>query len=116
MPADARAPRSTGIVVLATLAVIAALYFGRVFLVPIALSILFTGLLRPIVRQFERARLPTPVGALVVLLVFLGVLAGAVLVACGSSTVEVWPASVELANVSPDKMSVALKNCSSQAT
>ena len=29
MPADARAPRSAGIVVLATLAVIAALYFGR---------------------------------------------------------------------------------------
>ena len=74
MPADARSPRSAGIVVLATLAVIGALYFGRVFLVPIALAVLFTGLLRPIVRRFERARLPAPVGATVVLVVFLGLL------------------------------------------
>lgn len=75
MPAGAPAPRSAGIVVLATLAVVAALYFGRVFLVPIALAILFTGLLRPIVRRFERAGLSAPVGATVVLVVFLGILA-----------------------------------------
>ncbi len=79
MPAEARAPRSAGIVVLATLAVIAALYFGRIFLVPIALAILFTGLLRPIVRRFERAGLSAPIGATAVLVVFVGLLVTGVL-------------------------------------
>jgi predicted PurR-regulated permease PerM len=74
MPADAPTPRSAGIVILATLAVVAALYFGRVFLVPIALAVLFTALLRPLVRRFERAGLSAPIGATIVLLVFLGVL------------------------------------------
>jgi predicted PurR-regulated permease PerM len=72
MPADVRAARSAGIVVLATLAVIAALYAGRELLVPIALALLFTGLLRPLVRQFERAGLSAPVGSIVILVVFLG--------------------------------------------
>jgi predicted PurR-regulated permease PerM len=72
MPADARAARSAGIVVLATLAGIAALYAGRELLVPIALAVLFTGLLRPLVRQFERARLSAAVGSTVILVVFLG--------------------------------------------
>lgn len=74
LPADAPAQRSAGIVVLATLAVVAALYVGRVLLVPIALSLLFTGLLRPIVRRFERVGLSAPVGAAVVLLVFVAAL------------------------------------------
>src|SRR3954464_13395056 len=79
MPAEARAPRSAGIVILATLGGVATLYLGRIFLVPIALSILFTGLLRPIVRRFEGAGLAAPVGATVVLLVFVGLLATGVL-------------------------------------
>jgi predicted PurR-regulated permease PerM len=74
MPADAKTPRTAGIVILATLAVIAALYVGRVFLVPIALAILFTALLRPVVRRFERAGLSAPIGASVVLVVFVGFL------------------------------------------
>jgi len=75
MPADAPPPRSAGIVVLAAIAVIAGLYVARDFLVPIGLAILFTGLLRPVVRRFERARLPAPIGATVVLVVFVGLLA-----------------------------------------
>jgi predicted PurR-regulated permease PerM len=59
-------------IILATLATICALYFGREFLVPIALSVLFTGLLRPLVRWLEMARIPTAAGATAVLLVFLG--------------------------------------------
>jgi predicted PurR-regulated permease PerM len=74
MPAGAPPSRSAGIVVLATLAVVAALYFGRVLLIPIALAVLFTSLLRPLVRRFEQAGLSAPVGATVVLVVFLGVL------------------------------------------
>jgi predicted PurR-regulated permease PerM len=72
MPADARDARSAGIVVLATLAVVTALYAGRELLVPIALALLFTGLLRPLVRQFERAGLSAVVGSTVILVVFLG--------------------------------------------
>lgn len=72
VPADARGARAAGIVVLATLAVIAALYAGRELLVPIALAVLFTGLLRPLVRQFERAGLSPAVGSSVILIVFLG--------------------------------------------
>jgi predicted PurR-regulated permease PerM len=63
---------SAALIVLATLATICALYFGREFFVPIALSILFTGLLRPLVRWLEAARIPTAAGATAVLLVFLG--------------------------------------------
>jgi predicted PurR-regulated permease PerM len=75
MPAEAPSQRSAGIVVLATIAVLAALYLAREFLVPIGLAILFTSLLRPVVRRFERARLPAPVGATIVLMVLVGLLA-----------------------------------------
>jgi predicted PurR-regulated permease PerM len=63
---------SAALIVLATLATICALYFGRDFFVPIALSVLFTGLLRPLVRWLEAARIPTAAGATAVLVVFLG--------------------------------------------
>jgi predicted PurR-regulated permease PerM len=75
MPADARGVRSAGIVVLATLAVVAALYAGQELLIPIALSVLFAGLLRPLVRQFERTGLSPAVGSTVILVVFLGLAA-----------------------------------------
>jgi predicted PurR-regulated permease PerM len=63
---------SAALIILATLATICALYFGREFFVPIALSVLFTGLLRPLVRWLEAARISTAAGATVVLVVFLG--------------------------------------------
>jgi predicted PurR-regulated permease PerM len=72
MPADASSPRTAGIVILATLAVVGALFIGREFLVPIALAILFTALLRPVVRRLERTGLSAPIGASVVLVVFVG--------------------------------------------
>jgi len=75
MPAETRGGQSAGIVILATLAVLAAMYVGSELLVPIALSVLFTGLLRPVVRRFERAGLPAVVGSTVVLVVFLGLAA-----------------------------------------
>jgi predicted PurR-regulated permease PerM len=71
MPADARPPRSAGIVILATLAVFAALYVGRDLFVPIALAVLFTALLRPLVRPFERIGLSAPVGSTVVMVLLL---------------------------------------------
>ena len=75
MPAEAREAHSAGVVILATLAVFAAMYVGSELLIPIALSVLFTGLLRPVVRRFERAGLPAVVGSTVVLVVFLGLAA-----------------------------------------
>jgi predicted PurR-regulated permease PerM len=76
--------------VLATLAVIAALYVGREFLAPIALAILFTALLRPVVRWLERLRIPAPGGALLVLVALTGLLVGAGLALAGP--VRTWVA------------------------
>ncbi|HTL31457.1 MAG TPA: AI-2E family transporter [Tepidisphaeraceae bacterium] len=65
-----------GIATLATLAVVAALYFGAEFLIPIALAIILNALLRPVVRSMERARIPTPLAASIVVLVLTAVLFG----------------------------------------
>lgn len=72
MTAERPPAGSAALIILATLATICALYYGREFFVPIALSVLFTGLLRPLVRWLEAARIPTAAGATVVLVVFLG--------------------------------------------
>jgi predicted PurR-regulated permease PerM len=69
--------RSVGIILLATLAGVGALYFGREFFIPIALALLLNALLRPLVRGLERLRVPTIAGAaLVVLGLFGGLTAG----------------------------------------
>jgi predicted PurR-regulated permease PerM len=88
MPAEPRGTSSAGIVILATLAVIAALYAGQELLVPVAMAVLFTGLLRPLVRQFERAGLSAPVGSTVILVVFLGL--GALGVSSVAGPVRDW--------------------------
>ena len=75
-PPESPLPRSAGILVLATIAGGCALYLARDFFIPLALSILFTGLLRPVVRWLEGARLPPPVGATIVLVAFVGALVG----------------------------------------
>jgi predicted PurR-regulated permease PerM len=59
---------SVGIVLLATLAGIGALYFGREFCIPIALALLLNALLRPLVRGLEGLRIPTVAGAALVVL------------------------------------------------
>jgi predicted PurR-regulated permease PerM len=74
MPVALDKARTIGIVVLATVAGAGALYLARSFFVPVMLSILFAVLLRPVVRWFESVRVPTPIGALIVLFLVLGVL------------------------------------------
>ena len=69
--------RALGITILATLAVIAALFFSRILLVPIALALLLSVLLRPIVRGLEQIHLPTTLGAALVVLALLGGMIGA---------------------------------------
>jgi predicted PurR-regulated permease PerM len=83
MPVAGDKARTIGIVVLATVAGAGAFYLARSFFVPLMLSILFAVLLRPVVRGFESVRVPTPIGALIVLCIVLGVVgaAGAALAA-----------------------------------
>ena len=90
---------SVGILVLATLAAIGALYVGREFCIPIALALLLNALLRPLVRGLERLRVPPAAGAALVVLGLLGGLAaGGFAVA---EPVRLWvgqvPASLETA-------------------
>ncbi len=59
-----------GIVILAALGIVAALYLSAGFLVPIALAIVLSALLRPLVRAQQRARVPAGVGAALVVLAF----------------------------------------------
>jgi predicted PurR-regulated permease PerM len=67
--------RTGGIVLLASLATIAALYVGREFFVPIAFAFLLNALFRPVVRTLHRrARLPAPAAAAVVVLGLIGLL------------------------------------------
>ena len=80
--------RTVALVVLAALATVAALYFGRPFLAPIALALLFDALLRPAVRRVERLRLPTPLAALLVLVAVITV--GALAVSFLQSPVREW--------------------------
>jgi len=54
---------------LAVVAGIAALYFARLFIVPVLVSVLASYTLAPVVRLMEKARLPRPLAALVVLVV-----------------------------------------------
>ena len=48
------------------------LYFARALVLPFTLALLFTFLLRPVVRALKRARIPESVGAALVLIVLLG--------------------------------------------
>lgn len=60
--------RTAGTLVLACVAAVAALYFGRDFLVPIAFAVLLTALFRPVVRGLQHVRVPAPAGAAAVVL------------------------------------------------
>jgi predicted PurR-regulated permease PerM len=54
----------------------AALHVGREFFIPIALAVCFQALLRPVVRGLERLRIPTALGAAIVVLGGLGIAFG----------------------------------------
>jgi predicted PurR-regulated permease PerM len=66
--------QGVGIVMLAALGGVGALYIGREFFIPIALALLLNTLLRPLVRGLERLRVSTAVGATLVSLGLLGAL------------------------------------------
>jgi predicted PurR-regulated permease PerM len=68
--------RSLVLTGLFVLAVLYTLYFARAFVFPIVLAVLLDFLLSPIIRALKRVRIPEPVGAALVLVVGLGLLAG----------------------------------------
>lgn len=74
----------------------AALMLGRAFFIPIVLALCFYALLRPVVRAFERLRLPTWLGATVVMLSALAILFSAGVLASNSvkGFMEQAPASI----------------------
>jgi predicted PurR-regulated permease PerM len=75
---DAPATRSAGVTILVVLAVLYTLYFARAFVLPIVFAVLLNFLFSPIVRGLARVRIKQPIGALLVLLALLGVLASGV--------------------------------------
>ena len=66
-----------GVLILAVLAIMYTLYFARDFLLPIVFAVLLNFLFSPLVRALARARIPTPLGAAIVLLALLGALGSA---------------------------------------
>jgi predicted PurR-regulated permease PerM len=91
--------QAVGIGMLATLAMIGALYVGRAFFIPLALALLLNALLRPLVRGLERLCVSTAVGATLVSLGLLGVLVagGIALVNPVQTWVSQLPATFEAA-------------------
>ena len=72
-------PIALGVGILATIAVVAALYLAREFFIPLLIGILAAYALRPIVDWLERWRIPRAVGAALVLGAITAVLAWAAL-------------------------------------
>lgn len=68
-PAELGGRTSRFILLASTCVVVAALYFGREVLVPLALAILLSFLLTPAVRRLERWRVPRTVSVLIVVLI-----------------------------------------------
>jgi predicted PurR-regulated permease PerM len=66
--------RSTSLTIVAAIAAAAALYVAQEVFIPIALGLLLTALLRPLVRALSTVGLPVPVGATLIVLAVLGAL------------------------------------------
>jgi len=111
--------QAVGIMMLATLAGIGALYVGRAFFIPIALALLLNALLRPLVRGLERLHVSTVVGATLVSLGLLGVLVagGGALVNPVQAWVSQLPASFEAAGrkLAPARQSLEQVSHATQA-
>src|SRR4051794_7455642 len=77
MPQEIKVARGSRLIVSASVCVVvAALYLAREVLIPLALSILFTFLLTPLVVRLERWRLPRVVAVLLVVGLSVGTVFG----------------------------------------
>src|SRR4051812_13155067 len=80
--------RTAGIVVIALIATVTAMYFSAALVVPIAFAVLFNAILRPVVRRLERLKMPPAIAAAIVVLALIGLLA---LIGYGLSwPIETW--------------------------
>ncbi len=78
--ASATVPRSRSrgtlpMVGMFVLAVIVALYFGRAILMPILFGMIMAVVLAPVVEKLSRLRIPEPIGAAIVMLAMVGIVA-----------------------------------------
>jgi predicted PurR-regulated permease PerM len=64
----------SSLAIIATVAAAVALYFGQEVFVPVTLGLLFTALLRPVVRVLSGIRISPPVSATLIVLVLVGLL------------------------------------------
>jgi predicted PurR-regulated permease PerM len=72
---ESPATRSVGITILVVLAILYTLYFARAFILPIVFAVLLNFLLSPVVRTFARVHIKPPIGALIVIIASLGIIA-----------------------------------------
>jgi predicted PurR-regulated permease PerM len=109
--------RSVSLTVLALLAVLYTLYFGRDFLLPIVFALLLSFLLSPLVRALVRFRIPAPLGAGLVVLAILGVLGSGAFGLSGA--VRDWaatvPATIATAEARLDKIIRPIRRASRTA-
>lgn len=103
-------PRVTAIaaMIIAGVAVAATLSLARVVFVPIALATVFAAVLRPAVRRMERWHLPAPVGAAVILLGTLALVAAAG--SALSEPMQAWLAKAPVAAAAAGKKIGALRH------
>jgi predicted PurR-regulated permease PerM len=74
VPSSSTRARSTALVILAICAAGTALYFARELFVPVVLALLFTAVLRPIVRVLGRVRVPAPASATLIVVSILALI------------------------------------------
>src|SRR3954469_7649020 len=88
MEAGVPGRRPASLMVIASVAAGAALYFAQEVFVPIALGLLFTALFRPLVPMLARFRFPAPVAATVVVVGVLALIGGSIFLL--TSPVKQW--------------------------
>ena len=79
VPPMTRPRASSALLVLATLAVLAALFYARDIVVPLVLALLLALLLRPLQRRMKRMRIPNFVSALILIGLVVAIFLGGVL-------------------------------------
>ncbi len=98
--------RSTSLAVLAIIAIIGLLYFARAVFIPIAIAVLVSYTLTPVVEWLKkRARLPNAAGA--------GLTLAAIIVGVGFGLESLQPQAIQILDIVPratEKFSTALRN------
>jgi predicted PurR-regulated permease PerM len=92
-------PQTVSLVILATVAGGAALYFGKDFFQPLAIALVLRAVLHPLVDWGRKIRIPTPVSSAIILLAMIGIVATVISMLAGPT--ERWIARL------PETLTVA---------